>query len=180
MLGPFKVVIHGFRQPETATSKARPGFVAAGFRNPFVAEGMEHDEDAGPALVYVNVWCTDNNAGKESGVSYCEVQWTASRFMESRERVDEDLSVALEQQMQISTEPELKKSRTETPDAQEVSPVPDTHAASETTLSREPGLVPAADAGSQEVAAEEEEDAWASVVQHDLGFPAPDEEPEGE
>ena len=65
--GPVSVVVHVPRQPETATRKAKPGFVVAGFRNPFVAEGMEHDEDAGPALVYINVWCTDNNAGRESG-----------------------------------------------------------------------------------------------------------------
>ena len=128
--------------PETAACKARPGFVVAGFRNPFVADG-EHDEDAGPPLVYINIWCTDNAAGRESGVSYCEVQWHVSRFMVSIERDEEeaDLSNALEQYM---TEPEPKKSKTEA--------VPDTHAASEPTLSCEPGLVPAADAGSQDAA----------------------------
>ena len=78
--GPVSVVVHVPRQPETATRKARPGFVVAGFRNPFVAAGMEHDEDAGPSLVYVNVWCTDNNVGKESGISYCQVQWHVSRY----------------------------------------------------------------------------------------------------
>ena len=45
--------------------------------------------------------------------------------------------------MQITSEPEPKKSRTEA--------VPDAHAASQTTLSREPGLAPAADAGSQKL-----------------------------
>ncbi len=65
---------------------------------------------------------------------------------------EEDLSSALEPYMQIASEPEPKKPRVEAPDAEEVSPVPDTHAASEPTLSCEPGLVPAADAGSQDAA----------------------------
>ena len=69
-----------------ATSKAKPGFVAAVFRNPFVVEGMEHDEDAGPALVYVNVWCSDNNSDQEVGVSYCEVQWVCSRSRNPEKR----------------------------------------------------------------------------------------------
>ena len=55
LLGPVSVVVHVPRQPETATSRAKPDFVAAGFRNPFVADGMEHDENAGPALVYVTL-----------------------------------------------------------------------------------------------------------------------------
>ena len=76
LLGPVTVVIHVPRKPATTSmSKARPGFVVAGFRNPFIAEGMENEKDAGPPLVYVNIWCTDNAVGKESGVSYCECKW---------------------------------------------------------------------------------------------------------
>jgi len=73
--GPIQQVIHVPRLPAVTGGKARPGFVVCGFRNPYVPDGVQYDEHAGPAIVYVNVWCTDNNRGEEVGVNYCELEW---------------------------------------------------------------------------------------------------------
>jgi hypothetical protein len=74
---------------------------------------------------------------------------------------------------------QLQRSDRHTPPAQqeEASPVPDTPAHSDTTLPREPGPVPAARAGSQ-VAADEEEENPSAEMKVPEDFLAPDKEGE--
>ena len=69
LLGPVKCIVHVPRWPAGNGKNARAGFVVAGIRNPFVLEGVEYDEVAGPAIVYVNVWNSDNNRSQKVGVS---------------------------------------------------------------------------------------------------------------
>ena len=71
---------------------------------------MEHDEDAGPALEYVNVWRSGNNSGQEVGVSYCDVGRGSSKYEQPREEVDQELSAAADRQLQSYTEPWLEMS----------------------------------------------------------------------
>ena len=81
---------------------------------------------------------------------------------EPREEVDRELSAAADRRLQISTAPQLKMPvqclrliRPLPATQKEASLVPDTPAISDTTLPREPDPVPAAGAGSQDVADEE-------------------------
>ena len=78
VLGPVISITHTTRT-ELADGRSKAGYVTAGFRNPLrrVVLPESQNTDGQPKIVYVNVWCTDNNAGHESGVSFCEIEWRA-------------------------------------------------------------------------------------------------------
>ena len=84
ILGPVLCIIHTPRREPEGSRSSRPGFVTAGIRNPFVPKGMDADEDGNPAIVYVKFWCSDNQQGQRTGVSYCEVVWYTDPWLEEK------------------------------------------------------------------------------------------------
>ena len=74
-LGPVVSVVHVPRKDAANGKGSLAGFVTAKIQNPLkkivVPEGPDDEED--PDFVYVNVWCSDNNAGQPVGISYCSL-----------------------------------------------------------------------------------------------------------
>ena len=82
-MGPC-VPSHAYKPPSVdRQGKSRPGLVSCLVPRPGRPEFEEGGKTTGclgvTEAVWINIWCSQNNEGKDVGISYCDLVWQERR-----------------------------------------------------------------------------------------------------